>query len=104
MIDENEASLRSRTSGSAAPYDAQSRMHERRIVGQRCLEVGDDRQRLVLDDDGVDRALGDLGGGRGDGGNDLALEANDVAREQRAVLHERTEADIGHVVGGEHCA
>ena len=38
----------------------------------------------------------------GDGGDDLALEAHDVAGEQRAVLHERAEAHVGHVVGGQH--
>ena len=53
-------------------------VHERRAGGQRRLEVVDDRQRLVVDLDQVDRLLGDLGRDRGDRGDDLALEADDV--------------------------
>ena len=77
-------------------------MHERRVVGERGLEVVDDRQRLDLELDRVDRGLGLLGRERGDRGDDLALVAHDVAREQRAVLDVRAVAHVGHVGLGDH--
>ncbi len=77
-------------------------VHQRRIGCQSRLEIGDNRQWLELDDDRIDGLLGDRRGGRSDRGDDLALESHYFAGEQRAVLHERPEADVGHVVGGQH--
>ena len=77
-------------------------MHEHGAVEQRLLGVGHRRERLVLDLDQLDRALGDLGRERGDRGDDLALEAHDVAGKQRAVLDEAAVADVRDVVLREH--
>jgi hypothetical protein len=62
-------------------------------------------ERLVLDADRSARRLGRLGRERGHGGNRLALEPDDLTREQRPVAHERAVADIRHVLlpqQGEH--
>ena len=57
-------------------------VHERRTGSERCLEVVDDRQLLVVDLDEVDGLLGDLRRERRDGGHDLALEAHVLLGEQ----------------------
>ncbi len=75
---------------------------EWRIRSECRLEVGDDRERFVLDDDRVDRLLCDRRSRGCDSSDDLALESHDVAGEQRAVLNERAEAHVGYVVGGQH--
>ena len=77
-------------------------MHEDRAVAQGVLGVGHGLERLVVDLDQLDGALGDLGRERGDRRDDLALEAHDVAGKQGAVLDEPAVADIGDVVLREH--
>ena len=94
--------MRSRTSSPAAPYAAQSVCTSGESAASAASRSVIDRQRLELDDDCVDGLLGDRRGGRRDRGDHLALESHDVAGEQRAVLHERPEANIGNVVGGQH--
>ena len=75
-------------------------VHERRARRKRRRHIVDDRKRRVLDDNRVDRSLRGVGVDGCDGGNDLALEAHNVACEQRAILHHRAETHIGYVVGG----
>ena len=77
-------------------------VHQRRVGRERRFDVVDDGQRLVLDDDCVDCALGGGSVDGGHGGDDLALEAHHVVGEQRAVLHERAEPHVGHVGLREH--
>ena len=78
-------------------------MHERRAVGERLLEVVDDRrQRLVVDLDQVDGLLRDLGRERGHRGHEVALVAHDVLAEQVAVLDEVAVEDVGDVLVGDH--
>ena len=80
-------------------------MDERRVVGERRLEVGHDGQRLVVDLDQRRRLLGDLGRRRRDAGDDVALEAHGVLREQAPVLDHAAVEHVGHVLvrdDGEH--
>ena len=72
-------------------------VHQRRTGLHRRDEVRDDRQGLVLDLDQASRLGGDLLGEGGDASDDLALEANDVLREQVAVLDEASEPHVGEV-------
>ena len=76
-------------------------MHERGAGGHRGLDVVDDGQVLVLHLDEGGCALRDLRRERGDARDDLALEAHDVAGEQRAVLHDAAEEHVGHVLVGD---
>ena len=57
-------------------------------------------QRLVVDLDQRCRLLGDLGGRRRDAGDDVALEAHRVLREEPPVLDHATVEDVGHVLVG----
>jgi hypothetical protein len=75
---------------------------ERRARGHRGLEVGDRRERLVVDLDQGDRRLGGLGGQRRDARDDVGLEAHLVLREQAAVLHHAAVEHVGHVLVREH--
>ena len=77
-------------------------VHQRGVGGETGLDVGDRRQRFVLDDDGVHRPLGRGRIDCGDGGDDLAFEPDDVAGEERAVLDEPAVPHIGNIVGGQH--
>ena len=76
-------------------------MDERRIVGERRLEVGHDRQRLVVDLDQRRRLLRDLRRRRSDPRNDVALEANGVLREQAPILDHAAVEDVRHVLVGD---
>ncbi len=72
---------------------------ERRVRGQRRVQVRDHRQGLVVDLDQVGRLARDRRRQRGHGRDDLALPADHVLREQRAILDEEPVADVGHVGG-----
>ena len=73
-------------------------VHQRRASGQRGLDVVDDRERLDVDLDQVARALRDLGRRRGHSGDDLALEADVLLREQPAILDVATVLEVGGVL------
>ena len=75
---------------------------ERRPVGERGLEVGHDRERLELDLDQRSCLPRDLRGRRGDAGDDVALEADRVPREQAAVLDHPAVEHVGHVLVRDH--
>ena len=77
------------------------RVDQRRVVGERGLDVAHGRQRLVLHLDRRGRLGGDLRRQRGDGGDDVALEAHVVPREQQAVLDEVAVQHVGDVLVGE---
>ena len=80
-------------------------MDQRRALGGRRLDVGDGRKRLVLDLDQRRRGGGDLRRQRGDGGDDVALEAHLLLREQPAVLGHVAVAHVRDVLvreDGEH--
>ena len=80
-------------------------MDERRVVGQRRLEIGHDGQRLVVDLDQRRRLLRDLRRRRRDPRDDIALEANGVLREQAPVLDHAAVEHVGNVLvrdDGEH--
>ena len=87
---------------SSRSYDAQSAWTSGApgsIAATKSVSAG---KRLVVD---LDQARGLGGGGLGERGHtrhDLALEPHDVLREQRAVLHETPEADVGQVVLRDH--
>ena len=86
----------------ARPVVGPSLVYQGGLGRQGGLDVVDHRQRLVLD---LDRVDGALGCGRVDGcygGDDLAFEAHYVAGEQGAVLHEGAVAHVGYVVGCDH--
>ena len=93
--------LRSRPSASSRLVALPVRVDERRAVGERGLEVGDDGQRLVVDLDQRGGLLGDLRRRRGDAGDDVALEAHLVLREQPAVLDHAAVEHVGHVLVGD---
>ena len=59
-----------------------------------------DGQRLVVDLDQRRGLLGDLGGRRRDPGDDVALEAHHVLREQPAVLDHAAVEHVRHVLVG----
>ena len=80
-------------------------VHEWRVVRERRLEVGHDRQRLEVDLDQRRRLAGDLGRQRRDAGDDVALEADGVPGEQAPVLDHPAVEHVGHVLvrdDGEH--
>ena len=77
------------------------RVDERCAVGERGLEVGDDGQRLVVDLDQRRRLLGDLRRRRGDTGDDVALEAHRVLREEAPVLDHAAVEHVGDVLVGD---
>jgi hypothetical protein len=72
-------------------------VHERRAGRERLLNVVDDRHRLDVDLDQIAGALGELRRGGGDGGDDLALEAHVLLREQAAILDVAAVLEIGGV-------
>ena len=76
-------------------------MDEGRIVCERRLEIGHDRKRLVVDLDQRRGLLGDLRGGRGDAGDDVALEPHRVLGEEPAVLDHAAVEHVGHVLVGD---
>ena len=76
-------------------------VHEVGALRHRRFEVGNRRQRLVLDLDQVDRLLGDLGSQRRDPGDDIALPAHLLAGEQPPVLHHASVLHIRHVLVGD---
>ena len=61
-------------------------MHELGVVVHRGLEVDDGRKGVVVDRDQAGRLLGDLGRDRGHAGDDVALPANLLLREEPPVL------------------
>ena len=61
-------------------------VHELGVVVHRGLEVDDGRKGLVVDRDQAGRLLGDLGRDRGHAGDDVALPANLLLREEPPVL------------------
>ena len=73
---------------------------EGRVVRERRLEVGHDRERLVVDLDQRGCLLGDLGGRRRDARDDVALEAHGVLREEPAVLDHAPVEHVRHVLVG----
>ena len=77
-------------------------VHERGVVAGGGLEVDDARQRLVVDLDQRGRLGGDRGRQRGDAGDDVALPADALLREQPPVLDHAAVADVGHVGVREH--
>ena len=80
-------------------------MHELRALGERLLEVVDDRQLLVVDLDQVDGLLRDLGRERRHGGDEIALVAHVLLAEQVAILDEVAVEHVGDVLvrrDGEH--
>ena len=76
-------------------------MDERRVVGERSLEVGHDGQRLVVDLDQRRGLLGDLRRRRGDAGDDVALEAHRVPREEPPVLDHAAVEHVRDVLVGD---
>ena len=70
-------------------------VHERRVRRVGVLDVGDDRERLVLDDDRARRVLGDVAVARDDDRDRLADEADLVARQRvlRAPVRDRLVRD-----------
>ena len=76
-------------------------MDERRVVGERRLEIGHDGQRLVVDLDQRRSLLGDLGRRRRDAGDDVALEPDRVPGEEPAVLDHAAVEHVGHVLVGD---
>ena len=75
---------------------------QRGIGLHRCNEVRDHRQRLVLHLDQARGLGGDRLGERGHACHDLSLEPHDVLGEQRSVLHEPPEPDVGQVLLRDH--
>ena len=69
-----------------------------RVRGERGLEVRHDGQRLELDLDEGRRLACDLGRHRRDAGDDVALEADGVPREQPPVLDHAAVEHVGHVL------
>ena len=76
-------------------------MDERRVVGERRLEVGHDGKRLVVDLDQRRGLLGDLGGRRRDAGDDVALEPHRVLGEEPPILDHAAVEHVGHVLVGD---
>jgi hypothetical protein len=72
-------------------------VHERRGVGEGGLEVGHDGKRVEVDVDERSGLLRDLGRESSDTGDDLALEPDDVTREQAAVLHHAAVQHVGDI-------
>ena len=70
-------------------------VHERRVRRRGVLDVGDDRQRLVVDDDRARRVLGDVAVARDDHRDRLADVADLVARQRvlRAPVGDRLVRD-----------
>ena len=70
-------------------------VHERRVRGVGVLDVGHDRERLVLDDDRARRVLGDVAVARDDHRDRLADVADLVARQRvlRAPVGDRLVRD-----------
>ena len=75
-------------------------MDEGGIVGERRLEVGHHRKLLVVDLDQRCGLLGDLGRRRRDAGDDIALEAHGVLREEPAILDHAAVEHVRHVLVG----
>jgi hypothetical protein len=75
---------------------------ERSAVAQRRLRVEDRLERLVFDPDPPAGLGCELGRERRDGGDDLALETDDVAGEERPVANERAVPAVRHIVLGQH--
>ena len=76
-------------------------MHQRRALGDRCLEVDDRWQLFKLDDDRVGcspRLFGRAGRDRSD---DLTLEADRAVGEQPPIGNHRAVVRVGHVFGGD---
>ena len=73
-------------------------VHERRASGERRLDVVDDRQGLDVDLDQIARVLCDLGRCCGHGGDDLALEAHVLLREQPSILDVAAVLEVGGVL------
>ena len=80
------------------------RMNHRRLAGHRLLDVDHGRQRIVINDDRVNRVSRDVAIARHDDRNRLAAEPNDVDRhramfgrgERRADWHRRKHfRDVG---------
>jgi hypothetical protein len=75
---------------------------EGRALGDCVLRIAHRLQRFVLDVD-HSRGLGsDLGRQRRDGGDDVTLEADSVAREEATVLHQLAVEDIRDVLVCQH--
>ena len=72
-------------------------VHERGARGSRLFDVVHHRQRLNVDLDQVERGLCNGGSRGGDSGDDLALEAHPLTREQATVLDVRTVLKVGNV-------
>ena len=66
---------------------AELRVDERRAVLERLLDVGDRRERLVLDLDELGRVLGERAGLGDDDGDTVALVARLVGREREVRRH-----------------
>ena len=75
---------------------------ERRVVSECRLDVTDGRQRLVLDLDQSDGLIRDLPGQGRDPGENVALEAHLLLREQPSVLDHCAVADVRHVLVRQH--
>ncbi len=78
------------------------RVNERRSLPQGRLGIEDRLEPVVLDLDQPARLFGDLRRQGGDGGENLALETNGVADEERPVADEVAVANVGHVVLCQH--
>ena len=75
-------------------------MNEGCVVCERCLEVGHDGERLVVDLDQCSGLLGDLGRCRCDACDDVAFEPHGVLREEPAILDHPAVEHVGHVLVG----
>ena len=76
-------------------------VHKRGAWSSRLFDVVHHRQRFDVDLDQVESGLRDGGSGGGDSGDDLALEAHPLTREQATVLDVRTVLEIGDVGMGD---
>ena len=97
--------LRLRPSASSPSYVSQSGWTSGASSASAASKSVTTGQRLVVDLDQRGGLLGDLGGRRGDAGDDVALEAHRVLREQPPVLDHAAVEDVGHVLvrdDGEH--
>ena len=77
-------------------------VHQLGALRERALHIDDGRLRLVGDLDHRRGLLGELGRERGHRGDDLALEAHGVGREQPLILDEGAVRDVRDVLVGDH--